>query len=77
MTVGAMLRNMSQKELCHWIAYFRIENEQYADKNKEQEAAQIDKPKISVKQVGEVTQEQKDGAMLSQLFALAARNDLE
>lgn len=78
MTVGAMLREMSQRELCHWIAYFRIENEHYDKSSSEEAKPESERPKIAVKQAKqEYTQEQKDGALLSQLFALAARDDFE
>lgn len=60
MPVGRMLKEMTQRELCHWIAFFKLENEEHAQARK-----QMDKT--------DVTQAQKDGAMLTQLFAMAAR----
>lgn len=81
MTVAAMLQSMSQKELCHWIAFFKIEQERFdkekdadtqgSDKQVENESSGNRKPEKS-----EYTQAQKDGALLSQLFALASCKDL-
>ena len=38
-----MLRQMSQEELCYWIAYHNLENE--AEKSREQEAANAEQRK--------------------------------
>lgn len=73
MTVQQMLRNMSQKELCTWMAYFRIEAEEReaAKEEKSDNAPQIkvrDKPK-------QQTQADKDAALFSQLMFLSAQDD--
>lgn len=74
MTVRQLLENISQKELCHWIAYFKIEDREYQEKKEERQGKQS--ASVKVKQVDkEVTQEQKDGALLNQLLALAGKKE--
>ena len=60
MTVQTLLGSMTQKELCHWIAFHKIENEKYAE--------------TSPSKDGPTSQKAKDGAMVSQLLALAGEN---
>lgn len=69
MTVSQMLKSMSQKELCNWIAYFRIESEEWEAKQEESQTSRVivkDKSK-------DVEQAQKDGALFQQLMALAGQ----
>lgn len=61
MTVGYMLKNMSMKELCHWIVYHRLEADEDADKVKKQNNPTSE------------TQSQKDAALLGRLLELSSR----
>lgn len=72
MTVEFMLNNMSQKELCNWIAFFRLENEEYEDR-KEERRDKVENARIKIKQKdNEPSQLEKDKALMNQLLQLAA-----
>lgn len=77
MTVRQLLKNMSQKELVHWIAYFRLEEKEYNEKREQEGQKRQGEPPVKINQVSKpkVTQAQKDGALLSQLLALSAQKD--
>lgn len=74
MTVAMMLKNMTQKELCYWIAYHNLENQEY-DEKKEQGRQKVENVKTASAPRKSVTQKQKDAAMLSQLLALAGQKN--
>lgn len=61
MTVQSLLQNMTQKELCHWMAYYKVKNEKYEEDRK------TDKKQ----DVNHDSQESKDGLLANQLLALA------
>lgn len=69
-----MLKNMTQKELCYWIAYHNLENQEY-DEKKEQGRQKVENVKTASAPKKDVTQKEKDAAMLSQLLELAAVKD--
>lgn len=75
MSVAVMLREMNQKELCHWYAYFKLEREEYeshkTDRRNQREDARL---KINQVEKREITQAEKDGLLLNQLLALSAQN---
>lgn len=71
MTVQQMLRNMSQKELCTWMAYFRIEAEEHEAEN---EGRKSNAPQITVRDKSkEPRQNDKDGILFQQLMALSGQ----
>lgn len=73
MTVRQLLGNMNQKELCNWIAYFHIENEEYA-KEKENRQEQAKSSKVTINQMPDKdSQLQKDRQMMMQLLALSGQ----
>ena len=71
MTVQNLLANMTQKELCHWMAYYKIKNEKYEEENPTDKtdgitsSAPVPTPADS--------QEGKDELLLGQLLALAGQ----
>lgn len=71
MTVGYMLKNMNQKELCHWMAYFRIESEEYEARKEEIKA----KGKAKQPDDEQAEQNKKDGALFAQLMMLAGKDE--
>lgn len=58
--VGVMLKQMTQDELCHWIAFHKIENEKY-DKKGEKKAKANSSP--------EDEQTARDAALIAMLKA--------
>ena len=62
MTVQTLLGSMSQQELCHWIAYHRIENSRYEEQSGK--SAEVKKDEDT----------KKEEAMVSQLLALAGKS---
>lgn len=67
MTVSQMLANMTQKELCHWIAFFRLQNARFEDRRQNGKNGQASRKQ-------EVSQAQKDQLMMMQLLALAGKD---
>lgn len=70
MTVERLLGEISQKELCHWIAFFRLENEEYEDKKAGKEPERGKPPKAQ--KPDEPAQVQKDNLLFQQLMMIAA-----
>ena len=64
MTVQSLLANMTQKELCHWMAYYKVKNE---DREKERNADSHDDPTPVDPQT------EKDQLLMSQLLAMAGQ----
>lgn len=77
MTVKQLLGNMSQKELCDWIAYFHIENMEYEKEKMEREdRRQNDSPAIKINQDPDNdSQLRRDQQMLMQLMALSGQKE--
>lgn len=77
MTVKQLLGNMSQKELCNWIAFFHIENEEYEKEKKErQEDRQSNSSTVKINQDSDNdSQLRRDQQMLMQLMALSGQKD--
>lgn len=80
MTVRQLLENMNQKELLNWIAYFRLEDEEYkkakAEKAEHEDNGHNGQAKIRIHdKTNEVTQLQKDQILFSQLMMLAGQKD--
>ena len=65
MTVQSLLSNMTQKEICHWMAYYKIKGDD--DKEGEKE---LTKPQPKQDQ-----QAKNDQDLMSHLFALAGRKE--
>lgn len=75
MTVKQMLGNMTQKELAHWIAYFRIENAEH-EREKQERHEKQENGKVTINQVSdEASQLQKDQQMMMQLLALSGQSE--
>lgn len=72
MTVQSLLRNMSQKELVHWIAFYRLANEERErGANASPETEKPEPQKVKAKIVNKpVSQKQKDDLLLQQMFAI-------
>lgn len=72
MTVAQLTANMTQKELCHWIAFFRLENERLDEvRNKKDEGGGITAGQPTT--TNSVSQTQKDMLMIQQMMALAGK----
>ena len=61
MTVQSLLKNMTQQELCHWMAYHRIETEEHETRSP-YGAKKAPQPQRKLS---------NDEAMLSQLLRMA------
>lgn len=68
-TVSELLSSMSQTELIHWIAYFKIENEELDGNKKKTTDEQVDENGYKV--VSEEEQKARDEALMSQLKKMA------
>lgn len=69
MTVNSMLSSMSQTELCYWLAYFKLENEELDGNKKKTTDEQVDENGYKV--VSEEEQKARDEALMSQLKKMA------
>lgn len=65
MTVQSLLGNMSQKELVNWIAFHKIEREEY-----EAQQAQRGRPQQQKSEAGP-SQSTRDSLLFHQLLAMA------
>ena len=62
MTVQSLCQQMTQKELCHWMAYYKIKGDEGKEESKDSSAQEP------------VTEQAKnDGDLLTQLLTLAGR----
>ena len=64
MTVQSLLANMTQKELCHWMAYYKVKNE---DHEKERSTDSRDDSTPVDPQI------EKDQILMGQLLALSGQ----
>lgn len=69
MTVNNMLSSMSQTELNYWIAYFKIENEEYENNKSTTSNNQVDENGYRI--VTQEEQQANDNALATQLKKMA------
>lgn len=69
MTVQSLLKNMTQQELCHWMAYHRLETEEHEKLRESRSEARS--PYGAKKAPQPQKKLSNDEAMLSQLLRMA------